>query len=382
MSTVTCFDADADDGQQAAAALPRVRMVPFAPERNEYLRLLADKLCEAEVARVVEDALAPSGLVALGDFDIAHTHWPEHVFARPASGMRRATRAALAAGWFAFARATWAMRRVPYVHTFHNARPHDPAAPAVQGLLLTMLVRSADVLIVHSRLAEETARRDVRRRGPIIYAPHGHYAQALEPLPGESALREHRRSYGITDSAPVVLLFGQLRADKRLCELVASIREWSREAWAVVAGEPRHPEPAAALRAMAALDQRLILLDRRIAEEEVPRLHGIADLTLQGQRLSLASGTALLSLSLGVPIAVPLHSASAELGVPPAVVPYSGHPGEAMDVLLRYPRALRRRAAREAALKQDWALSAERHREAYELAGSIAARRHRSGRRR
>ena len=164
-------------------------MVPFAPERNEYLRLLADNLRQAGVARVVEGGLAPSSLVIARDFDIAHTHWPEHVFVRPATGMRRATRAAFAATWFRLARATWAMRRTPYVHTLHNARPHDPAAPAVQVMLLATLARSADVLIVHSRLAEETARRDLGRRGPIIHAPHGHYGEALEPLPEEGAPR-------------------------------------------------------------------------------------------------------------------------------------------------------------------------------------------------
>jgi hypothetical protein len=350
-------------------------MVPFAPERNEYLRLLANNLREAGVAQVVEGELGPSDLVAVRAFDIAHTHWPEHVFVRPATGVRRTARAAGAATWFVLARATWAMRRTPYVHTLHNARPHDPAAPAVQVRLMAALARSADVLIVHSRLAEEVARRDLGRRGPIVHAPHGHYAEALEPLPEEGTNDEQRLALGITDAAPVVLLFGQIRADKRLPELVASVRECSPQAWAVVAGEPVHPEPAAALRAMAAADQRLVLLDRRLEPEEVRRLHGIADLSLQGQPMSLASGTALLSLSLGVPIVVPLRSGSAELGVPPAVAPYSGDPGPAIDQVLQSPRAVRRAAAREAALRQDWASSAERHREAYALAGSIAARR-------
>lgn len=107
------------------------------------------------------------------------------------------------------------------VYTAHNTFERRRLALAAAPLFS----RLARHTIVH------TAADAQRVSKPVTVLPHGHYtgvADRVQPVPADAA----RQALGLSQAAPVVLLFGVLRPDKGLGDLLAAAMQAPR--WQVL----------------------------------------------------------------------------------------------------------------------------------------------------
>jgi hypothetical protein len=247
--------------------------------------------------------------------------------------------------------------------------------------MLNHVVRTADVVIAHSRIAAAYARETLARSGPILLAPHGNYIDAY-PAPADGARRALRNAIGVPEEAPVALFFGQIRADKEIVPSVRQILRATPDVWVVVAGAPTSAITLSELCDLERTETRLRVLPAHVPDAEVAQLFAASDLSIHSQPTAISSGAMILSLSLGVPVVVSSQSVGIELGVPPAVFSHDGDVGSAVVAALAVRARERQTAAGAAALQLSWSASARVHRDAYEIAMQIVAEHRRLGARR
>ena len=284
-------------------------------------------------------------------------HWLEFLVASAgrASGLRNHARAA---------RLLAALRRlrragVGVVWTVHNLRPHESDHPRLDALLARRVAREAGALVVHSRHARDRVREDLGREEGIIVAPHGNYIGAY---PEERRGRgEVRQALGLPGDAWVYLVFGQVRAYKRIPAAVEAFRRLEMgDARLLVAGRaPREADARAVARA-ADGDPRVVLRVEHVPDESVHAYHLAADAAVLTHAELFSSGALMLALSFGLPAVVPEEGSALEVARPPAVEPYrSSGVGEAMVAVRAGHQRARREAALAAAREASWARTAD-----------------------
>jgi beta-1,4-mannosyltransferase len=254
-------------------------------------------------------------------------------------------------------------RGIRIVWTVHNLRPHKPNAPALQVGLYRWLAREADAVIVHTPYAAQLVRTRLGRSGPMYLARHGNYVGAYDNA--QIDRKTLRVRYGFANADHVLLAFGQIRAYKRLLELVRDFEESApASARLIIAGAPVDRDIARKLREIAATNSRLILLDRQVPESEVAELYAIADLAIFNYSEIFSSGALILAFSLGLAVLAPQQGTDELIGRP-ALFDWLESPFEVLDEALSVPYDMRRHAALTTAHAHDWADSARVHIQAY-----------------
>ena len=110
---------------------------------------------------------------------------------------------------------------VPVVQTLHGIVERSGRALRPRRLITRVIGRLSARTIVHTQADLALLPGDVRARTVVI--PHGEYGGLART--GADADREaSRAALGIAADAPVTLMFGQLRADKGLGDLVEALR--------------------------------------------------------------------------------------------------------------------------------------------------------------
>jgi beta-1,4-mannosyltransferase len=198
----------------------------------------------------------------------------------------------------------------------------------------------------------------------MYLARHGNYLGAYDPPSiDRKALRDR---YGFEDADHVLLAFGQIRAYKRLLELVGDFEaSTSPSTHLIIAGAPKDIGVTQELKRMAAASNRVVLLDRYIPESEVADLYTLADLAVLNYSEVFSSGALLLALSLGLAVLAPRRGTDEFVGRP-ALFAWKASPFEVLNEALEVPREVRQSAALAAARTHDWADSARVHIQAYE----------------
>lgn len=265
--------------------------------------------------------------------------------------------------------------RRPRVVTAHDVLPREPRPG--QTAALRRFLRDADAVVVHSEHGAARLRDEVgvaSERTHVI--PHGAFEhltrQAYErPLPAYLAAVE----------APVILLFGLVRAYKGADVLLEAFREVEgAELWIV--GMPRMPlEPLRELAERAPGTVRFF--PRYVVDEEIPAFMRRADVVVLPYRQIDQSGVLATALAFGRPLVL-----SAVGGFPEVAERHGAAelvpPGDAaalaavLQALLDDPRRraeLAAAAARAAAGPYSWDAVAERTLALYEevLAGDRSA---------
>jgi glycosyltransferase involved in cell wall biosynthesis len=156
-------------------------------------------------------------------------------------------------------------------------------------------------------LARETivhteADRDRVSRPPTVI-PHGHYGALADAAPDANAAAA-KAELGIPAGAPVVLLFGVLRPDKGLNDLLDAIVD--APPWhAVIAGEDHGGLASAATRlASPQLAGRVTVVEGFQPLDAVGRLFAAADLVALPYRRASQSGVLHLAYGFGKPVVV------------------------------------------------------------------------------
>lgn len=331
---------------------------------NPYISLLYTAL-RAQGVSVQEADLRPWRLFSGGQkYDVLHIHWPEYIMVSPGAGLAHMAR--VMAATLAFRSSVRLLRAhgVRIVWTAHNIRPHNPDTPTPQINLYRWLAQEADAVVVHTPNAAQLVRERLGRTGPMYLARHGNYVGAYGPSNMDrKALRDR---YGFGGSDHVLLAFGQIRAYKRLLELVGDFNAYtSAPTQLIIAGAPKDPGVTQELKKMAAASNRIVLLDRYIPEPEVAELYTLADLAVLNYSEIFSSGALLLALSLGLAVLAPRQGTDEFVGRP-ALFAWERSPFEVLDEALEVSRDVRQCAALAAARTHDWADSAHVHIQAYE----------------
>jgi glycosyltransferase involved in cell wall biosynthesis len=163
------------------------------------------------------------------------------------------------------------------------------------------LARLTAYTIVHTQA--DLARVPREAEGRVAVIPHGEYG-VLARSGGRADRDASRAALGIEPQAHVALLFGQLRPDKGLGDLLAALERVPRlrlliggeEAGALAAERPRLQSPA--------LAGRVTLREGFLDMAEAAQLFAAADVAVLPYRLASQSGVLLLSYGFQRPVIV------------------------------------------------------------------------------
>ncbi|MFD4422840.1 glycosyltransferase [Agromyces sp. NPDC058484] len=317
------------------------------PTTNPYLLQLSDSL---RPSTVVLGFSWPRALFAR--YDVFHVHWPE-LLCRGTTPARSLARRTLVRALLMRLRLT----RVALVRTLHNASPHEQGGRS-EGELLRRLDARTTLWIA---LNPTTARPSAAHPGsPLVTIPHGDYRAWFErmPRPGQ---------------VPGRLAFaGFIRPYKGVEELMAAFAALPDDSLTLrIVGRPASPELATAIRTSAGADHRISLNLDYVSDEELAEELGRAELVVLPYRTMHNSGAALLALSLGRPVLVPVTEVNASLSreVGAGWV-HTFSPPLAPHALARAIAALREtpRSPAPDLSERTWPGIADLHREAYDRA--------------
>ena len=191
----------------------------------------------------------------------------------------------------------WRALGVPVVYTPHNTFDRGRQF----GRLREVTDRLSARVIVHARADLPQLPPKVVDRAVVI--PHGEYG-ALARQGGRVERAAARASLGLPSDAPVVMLFGQLRPDKGVGDLLQAACG-VEGLHVVLAGEDLGGlEPARDLLARPQLQGRLHLHARHLAMAEAAELFAAADAIALPYRQASQSGVLLLAYGFARPVVV------------------------------------------------------------------------------
>jgi glycosyltransferase involved in cell wall biosynthesis len=179
----------------------------------------------------------------------------------------------------------------------HNVEPHE--ASPLDRALAGYGLGAADGFLVHARAEAERLAKRARGR-PVRVHPHPSYEVFSERAPSRDAARAALGAQG-----RVLLFFGYVRPYKGLLDLLQALRLARPDAWdrLYVVGEFYEPRGRyAALLADPALREKVVVVDRYVANEEVPIYFAAADAVVLPYRSATGSGIAQMAFGAGIPV--------------------------------------------------------------------------------
>ena len=230
-----------------------------------------------------------------GRVDAVHLHWPETVW-RGLDQRGSAARALQAGGRLLRLRRflkTARRLRITTLWTVHNLEPHEGAG-RWDRLGYWLIARYTDAIICHSRSAVDGVRRQYRPTGKIVLMPMGPLDAAL-PAARE---RGHVLSgLGLDPRLPLVSCLGRLRYYKGLDLACDALARLGGRVQLVIAGAPHGGFDLGPLESAAKGRPEIVLLPRKLLDQEFADLMGASDAALLPYRN--VTGSAVLMTALG-----------------------------------------------------------------------------------
>lgn len=183
------------------------------------------------------------------------------------------------------------------VQTSHNTFERGRSLDRTHARLARLCART----IVHTQA--DLGRVPSTADGRVLVIPHGEYG-ALARAGGSADRDAARVELGIPPEAPLVLLFGQLRVDKGLEDLLAAVQRLpglhvligGQEAGALAACRELLADPA--------LRDRVTLREGFLEMSEAAKLFAAADVVALPYRVASQSGVLLLAYGFHRPVVV------------------------------------------------------------------------------
>lgn len=272
--------------------------------------LLFPVLTENPYLPILVRGLQDRGIVAEGwslrqkalPCDAFHLHWVESAAGGPLA-RRNHIAAVLAFLWF---RRT--LRRVKraggrIVWTAHNLRPHERQPSRRERMMerwLRAIYREVDTVIALSHAGKAAVQALYPEIGAdYVVIPHQHY---IGSLPAPSA-RPLRHELGIPADGFVVGMIGLVRPYKQIASSIrAFVAVHQPDEYLVVAGFCWDEELADLVRGEAEASANVIVVLRRLSDQEFVDFYAACSASLCAQREMLNSGTVLAALSLNRPV--------------------------------------------------------------------------------
>jgi beta-1,4-mannosyltransferase len=258
---------------------PRVGVFPYYTD-NPYTDLLYLSV------RAVGYTVVPfaryeaflRGIVSFGPGDVIHVQWTSQIALgrdrREAEGRVKRFRHVVSAA---------RRRGVALIWTIHNRLPHDAKFVDLEVEIAKFLVASASAIHILSPATVDAVRDlyPLPEHKTVVIA-HPSY---LGVYPTSHSRAEARRSFGLPETATVLLFFGQHRAYKGLERLVAATSR-------LASSRPDLVLLVAGARA-------------RVETDDVQRWFAATDVTVLPYVDVLNSGTTMLSATFGKPVFLP-----------------------------------------------------------------------------
>jgi glycosyltransferase involved in cell wall biosynthesis len=187
------------------------------------------------------------------------------------------------------------------VQTSHNTFERGRFLRRTRLALARMLEWLTTRTIVHTQA--DVGRIPARMRGRVVVIPHGEYG-GLARTGGAVDRERARAELGIDPQTPVTLLFGQLRGDKGLEDLLVAVSRVP-ELTLIIGGKDLGELAAAGpLLASPELAGRVIVREGFLAMDSVAELFAATDTVALPYRAASQSGVLLLAYGFERPVIV------------------------------------------------------------------------------
>lgn len=190
------------------------------------------------------------------------------------------------------------LARVPVVSTPQNF--FDRSGPRF-GVVRTLVFRASQAIVLHVQSEVELLPTAARERAAVI--PVGNFrdiAKTGQGMGKEAA----KRSLGLDERRVVALLFGQLRPDKGIIDLLAAA-ELVPDLAVLIAGQEAGGLAAASDALSApALNDRLVVREGYLPMSEVATMFGAADVAVYAYPYASQSAAVMLAYGFDTPIVV------------------------------------------------------------------------------
>jgi beta-1,4-mannosyltransferase len=259
-------------------------------KHNSMIPILCGAL-QRRGAKVV-DVLHP-WRISPKEIDLLQIHWPEQVFWRGGSRLKKVARVGLTL--VALARLRCAGVRVTWM--VHNVRPHD--SRTLSSVVWPFYILGLKMLIKHYITLSPMTQAVVRQR--LRLSPKAVVAYIRHPsYPSGSSREVARPRLGISLDLRVYVFFGKVRPYKGVDELLDAFGALADpSARLIIAGEPSLPSVKRMLSAKAKLDPRITLRLGYIQEDTLSDIIDAADRIVLPFTNYLHSGSLIRALSQG-----------------------------------------------------------------------------------
>jgi D-inositol-3-phosphate glycosyltransferase len=187
--------------------------------------------------------------------------------------------------------------RTPIVQTSHNTFKRDRARDRAHSTLALLTART----IVHTQA--DVARVPRRAAARVVVIPHGEYS-SLARSGGHVDPERARTALGIDPDAPVALLFGQLRPDKGLGDLLAALVHVPRLHLLVVGHDVGALHAVGAQLRTAQAAGRVTVRDGFVDMSQAAQAFAASDTVVLPYRVASQSGVLLLAYGFRRPVIV------------------------------------------------------------------------------
>ena len=266
---------------------------------------VATAFAESEYATLFYKALEPHGITKVPllvqdrwlvenrhNIDAVHFHWPEHIWRSRQSERFGKLRGIL--GLWKFLRLCHRLKK-PVIATVHNLHPHEHDV-FWDNAGYRVLLRHANMLICHSRYAQDEVVRRWRPQGQCIVMRIGNYDGFFPPpCPRE----EFFASHGLDLCLPLVAMVGGLRRYKGIELAIDAIARLNSKVQLLVAGAPIPTPYLAEVEQVAKRVPGVHLIGRFLAPEELASAVAASDVILLPYKDITGSGALMTALTFG-----------------------------------------------------------------------------------
>ena len=192
--------------------------------------------------------------------------------------------------------------KVRIIWSVHNVSSHEHGGAGFERWVTKLLLTFSDKVTgfneyIRKQLADQYGfhKTILMRQG--LY--EGCYPDTVSRV-------DARKKLSIPENNFVLLMFGALQAYKGVDVLIRAFAAYDSECTTlIIAGSSKNcPEYGKLLGDLAGHDERILLYDRYVSDDEVQYFFRAADYTIYPYRQIANSGTIFLSLTFGVPIIV------------------------------------------------------------------------------
>lgn len=292
--------------------MAKIKILVFPHDNNPYQKELYGNMPPAEVefrylkkptnSRFFNALMAPFQLFwpRLLGYRILHIHWL-HTLSLPGSRKSSAVAFASMTNMYFFVFLA-SLLNYKVVWTVHNILPHAKLSANDLGVRKYLATKAA-LLIVHTDYTKQQLEESDISSVKAITIPHGNYCDAY---PNSVDRLEARAKLGIEKDVIVLLFLGSVQRYKGvdlLTEAFTSIHR--QDAMLLIAGRCSDAELDRQLRNECEKSSRIVYENKFIPDDELQIYFNAADYSVLPFRKITTSGSALLSLSFGVPIIAP-----------------------------------------------------------------------------